>query len=1740
MEKILFCCLLGLTVQLFANNSIATLENDPSTIVEGRVNVITGEAIFFQEDLIVKGAEPIRIERAYVNGPQGKWYWGVFGTLHRLRNGNLIVTEKNGVPIEYGKKKKIYVGLTKYYRYEPLSTGFSNTAHGKISSRTNFKNYYILLDEKSGSFEVHAPDGAVRRYELDRGGHHLHSEKLPNGNWVLYEYEEVIVDKKRDLFTYNLKSIRTTNPAQTKVYATADVYLEDPKLRNQHLYIRGSDGGSVEYQYQNGKKPHSGSMSAVLSTDFPSQKLSFVRYTPEVKKLNGNHHAAEECRLQSLTLPLGREFRFDYYQNDAEIVAGITIEMDDYWIGPLNPAIDPRRNRVKALLSPVGIDAKLHPTHSFVYDLKNQKTSVYEINGIRIDYSWDSSLRLEKIERFSKENNRLNGEKYVWGREGPDYGNLISKTYFDESGNEISSKKYVYDAKGNIIQERFYGNLSGEGAGQEEFYARNFKYSNDEPSLLIEESDDSGLRIVYAYLPGTDLLVSQLTYDGEEVKLRKFWEYDADHILFRQITDNGNLGVKILAIKSFDSGPWIGMPEILEEKYGEEERLLKRTILTYDAKAQIIQKDIYDAEGNFRYRLNMSYDDQGRLVEERNALGQVAKYEYDACWNRTSAKEYNNKVTKISYDRSNRPIFTEILGEDGIGFCSRTAYDLKHQIISEVDIRGHETKYSYDLLGHCIKTELPPHPNVFRYLTSHCTESAFDSVGNEVQKIDAAGHKTEISYNAYGKPIAILHPDGAQERLSYYLNGLLKTHTDPLGICTHYVYDFLGRLVEKKIEDCKETYEYSGEYLIAKTDANGNRTVYTYDGAGRKSSEELGGERIAYFYDSLGRVSRICRADQELIYEYDLLDRIVEEKEECSGKVIRKVQYEYDEAGNRKTIIRHIAGREAKEMSRYDSLNRLVEKIDALGTKETIEYEDHFVNECNQKVLRKTTTDALGLQTIETFDTYNRLANVEKKKDKILFLEERFHDQRGLLKSQTNTVFSFDGIFLRKVDTEWDYDNRGRLIALKEAEGKVTHYTYTPRGELKEKIKPDGTILRYKYNNLGHLTSLFSSDNTVNHSMRYDSLGRLIAFDGIDRTLDAHGRILNEQFPKGYSVENLYDHAGRRIESSIAAADCSIAYQYNASYMTRVTRKTTEGRNLYSHGYLDYDLSGNILKEESIEGLSIDYKIDPLSRKCKLEAPNFSQEILRFDPVGNILEMQIQEDRIHYIYDDLYQLTSETGLLSHRYSFDSLNNRLQKDEENYEINKLHQVISHLRYDPNGNPIQKGETHYTYDALDRLICLETPTFTQTFTYDVLHRCLKKTSSREKTEHYIYDGSHEIGSFDEKLNLLDLRILGATSHAEIGATIAIERGGNIYAPVHDLQGNLAVLTPQNESWSNYFHYSAFGEELSLAPTLSPWRYCSKRSDPETGLVNFGRRFYLPSLGRWLTPDPAGFTDGMNLYAYVHNAPLTHLDEYGLLTYVHGHGWQNNPWGSPFSYSSTHLGTPFFARPPEKWNLAQVDARQIPSMDLYYQRSPHYYVNGILNSRKDCLEGAEALRKSLGGMANVIPIHSPSKGLYKDFKSLFKTQKSNYHSSATRKLNREIVFSSLCMDLLDDPRKLFITAFSRGAAEVFHSVKNLSIEQKNRLIITACGPIMILPRDLGFSVTNLISQGDNCSLFCNRELKKDMFCYDDVAFVRILSQKDGFCKITRDHFFLSRTYQEEINRTSKIKYETYGVER
>lgn len=57
----------------------------------------------------------------------------------------------------------------------------------------------------------------------------------------------------------------------------------------------------------------------------------------------------------------------------------------------------------------------------------------------------------------------------------------------------------------------------------------------------------------------------------------------------------------------------------------------------------------------------------------------------------------------------------------------------------------------------------------------------------------------------------------------------------------------------------------------------------------------------------------------------------------------------------------------------------------------------------------------------------------------------------------------------------------------------------------------------------------------------------------------------------------------------------------------------------------------------------------------------------------------------------------------------------------------------------------------------------------------------------------------------------------------------------------------------------------------------RYSGKERDA-SGLYYYGHRYYAPWLQRWISPDPAGAVDGLNLYCMVGNNPICFTDTLG----------------------------------------------------------------------------------------------------------------------------------------------------------------------------------------------------------------------------------------------------------------------
>lgn len=127
---------------------------------------------------------------------------------------------------------------------------------------------------------------------------------------------------------------------------------------------------------------------------------------------------------------------------------------------------------------------------------------------------------------------------------------------------------------------------------------------------------------------------------------------------------------------------------------------------------------------------------------------------------------------------------------------------------------------------------------------------------------------------------------------------------------------------------------------------------------------------------------------------------------------------------------------------------------------------------------------------------------------------------------------------------------------------------------------------------------------------------------------------------------------------------------------------------------------------------------------------------------------------------------------------------------------------------------------------------------------------------------------------------------------GARIArIDPGAAAKYYVTDNVGSTAVETDAQGNVLNASLFFPYGVEriVQQNDTANNYRFSGKERDPQTGLDDFGARYYDSSLGRFTTPDwdakptavpYASFGDPqtLNLYSYVENGPLNRVDADG----------------------------------------------------------------------------------------------------------------------------------------------------------------------------------------------------------------------------------------------------------------------
>jgi len=107
--------------------------------------------------------------------------------------------------------------------------------------------------------------------------------------------------------------------------------------------------------------------------------------------------------------------------------------------------------------------------------------------------------------------------------------------------------------------------------------------------------------------------------------------------------------------------------------------------------------------------------------------------------------------------------------------------------------------------------------------------------------------------------------------------------------------------------------------------------------------------------------------------------------------------------------------------------------------------------------------------------------------------------------------------------------------------------------------------------------------------------------------------------------------------------------------------------------------------------------------------------------------------------------------------------------------------------------------------------------------------------------------------------------------------------------DHQGNNRVVINQAGTVEQVNHYYPFGGLMgeSTSGGVQPYKYNGKELDRVHGLdlFDYGRRFYDPTIARWVTPDPlCEVNRRWSPYRYAYNNPLRFIDPDGMLKEIY----------------------------------------------------------------------------------------------------------------------------------------------------------------------------------------------------------------------------------------------------------------
>ena len=825
-----------------------------------------------------------------------------------------------------------------------------------------------------------------------------------------------------------------------------------------------------------------------------------------------------------------------------------------------------------------------------------------------------------------------------------------------------------------------------------------------------------------------------------------------------------------------------------------------------------------------------TYDDNGNLTQVTRPAGNVVRFEYDERDLLLKARRgfgtSQESVATYNYDLNGN--LSQVV--DANSKSATATYDGFDRLAQVTNALGHVLKMSYDKAS---RTTLVEGRNSSDLLLSGSVVE-YDELGRPVrqdrQLVNTSGQVADV----------------VSTHLVYDRDDLPTKVTDDNGKSAISVYDAVGRLVESR-DELNNAFLYTrddnGNVLTSTSRNRDDQTSAVVDITTTYAYDAL--NRITTFTDALGKVSTAAYDSRSNpVFLTDRAGNTVTRNFDGLGRVLSTVLDVRDAGG---TIVDTVT-----RAWTYDANSRLLEQLDDNGSKTRYGY-DPLDRIASRTWAYQTPSAASETYTYDGAD--NRLTRL---------------DANG-------------------TTTTYGYDDLNRLTS-RTGGGVTETYQYDPLNRLTQAVLQSGvtteSTVAFTYDSLGR--PLSETQNALAVVRQYDGVGNRTRLDYpgagfyVTETPNALNRLALIQDPSNAVIAD-YDYLGASFVTRRAHASGRKLVRSYDGLGRVVDLQHQDGIGALIKGFrYGYDRQGNRLFEERLHdaGVGDAYKYDSLYRLVRGWSGASAADILAIK--NAIAAGTAPPDPVSY-----------TG--STTYSLDGVGNRLIVDRngtpEIYSPNAHNQYatvggVSQV-HDPGGNLTDDGTFLFTYDRENRLTEVRQKAggaLVVNYVYDALGRRIEKRFPSGARTVFLYDEGRLIEERDELGAVTAQYVYGAG----IDEILLMRRGGQDYLFHEDDLGSIVAVTNSAGALVEQYRYDHFGSvsmfnglggAIGASAIGNPWLYTGRQLDPETGLYHNRRRFLDPDTGRFLSRDPLGMLDGMNLYAYVNNNPINFIDPFGL---------------------------------------------------------------------------------------------------------------------------------------------------------------------------------------------------------------------------------------------------------------------